>query len=85
MAVPAEPTNWEDPCAVLAWLRPAYYRMLAGGSEVEVRFGEEWVKYGQGNSSECASLILRLEGECAKKQGRAPRRFAARLGAYRGW
>lgn len=75
--------DWNDPCAALAALKPAYYQAMAGGVILEVRFGTEWTKYSPANFDKLEALILRLEASCAKAKGERPKRFAFRLGAYR--
>jgi hypothetical protein len=67
--------NWSDPCAILAWLRPQYYRIAAGLQTTKVRFrhgdGEREVMFSQGNLKSLEELMSRLEADCA---GRGRRR-----------
>lgn len=66
-----------DPCALLGVLRPAYFKMLAGETEAEIRHGETSIRLNvyATNLTELRSVIERLEAECAAKQGRR-RRYA---------
>jgi gpW len=82
--MPTLDPDWSDPCAVLAWLRPRYYALAAGGQTVLVRYGEREVRYAPGNPGDAdklAALIRQLEADCAVKQGaRTGRRRAFTFG-----
>lgn len=66
--MPADP-DWTDPCAVLTWLRPQYYRVAAGAAEVEIEYAGRRTKYAAANIGALASLMSQLEAECARRQG----------------
>lgn len=65
MAAPAP--DWNDPCAILAWLTPQYYRVVAGLAVVEIRHGDTTTSYGQANADKLTALMQRLRTECAAK------------------
>ena len=68
--------DWTDPCAVLEWLRPHYYKVHAGRQTVTITHGGTTTTYSQANKSELASLFRQLQSECAAKQGSGGRRRA---------
>lgn len=72
--------DWTDPCAVLAWLRPQYYKAMAGGHVISVRHGDTQTTFDQSNLPQLASLMRQLESDCAKKQGTSARRRAFTAG-----
>jgi hypothetical protein len=60
--------DWNDPCAVLAWITPQYYRLVAGQTTIEVRYGDHaTVRYSQANVDKLDALMQRLRTECARK------------------
>lgn len=61
--------DWTDPCAVLAWLRPQYYKVVAGLATVTTQHGDTTLTFGQANKDGLATLMRQLESECAKAQG----------------
>jgi hypothetical protein len=61
--------DWTNPCAVLEWLRPQYYKVMAGLAEVTTQDGDTSVTYTQANKAELGSLMRQLESECAKRNG----------------
>lgn len=61
--------NWEDPCAVLAWLRPQYYKVVAGAAVVTLQHGDRQTTYSQANKEELGRVFRQLESECAAAQG----------------
>jgi hypothetical protein len=63
--------DWGDPCAVLAWIRPQYYKVVAGAQVVTIHDGDQQVTFSQANKNDLAALIARLEADC---QGRPRRR-----------
>lgn len=73
--------DWTDPCAVLTWLRPQYYKVAAGVSEVTLKHGDDSATFNQSSLSGLAAVMRQLESECAAKQGvRAGRRRAFTAG-----
>lgn len=77
----AEVVDWDaldysDPCALLAKLRPAYYRLLAGEAEEEIEGTDRRrLRLQRGDIKGLAAVIADLEAQCAAKSGRR-RRFA---------
>ena len=61
--------DWSDPCEVLAWLRPQYYRALSGGQAVRIAYAGRDTTYGQANIKELQALMSQLQSDCAAKQG----------------
>lgn len=77
--------DYDDPCAILAAMRPAYYRLMAGQSAQQVTYTagngtSKTVMFHRTDATRLATLITKLEAECAEKQGKARRRFAIRGG-----
>jgi hypothetical protein len=85
MAVP----DFSDPCARFAYLRDAYYQLIAGANESLIRFrgpeGEQEVRFSAGNIETLKVEVDAAEHACAVAQGRADpnRRYAIRAGAKR--
>jgi hypothetical protein len=79
----ADEIDYSDPCAVLAELRPAYYKLLAGSKAVRVSFSDRTVDYSQTNLPLLRTEIARLESECAAKSGDRPKRRALQAGTRR--
>lgn len=84
------PTDWEaldydDPCAVLAALRPAYYRLVAGSMRETVEFqagnGQtRRVTFTRTNIAALRAEVARMEIRCkAAQTGKTPR-FAVQGG-----
>lgn len=71
-----------NPCLVWPRLQEAYYQLLAGETEVRVRFREREVELARGNLELLQAEITRLKAECERKQGRRGR-YAIR-GGYSG-
>lgn len=73
--------DWTDPCAVLQWLLPQYYRVLSGQAEIRIAYKGVDTTYGQANIEALKGLKVELETECAAKTGKsAGRRRAIRFG-----
>lgn len=79
------PVDWSDPCARAAALREAYFSLLSGGQEAEIRTrtldAEEMVRFARADLNTLRSEMRRAEDECAAANG-APnpnRRFAISL------
>ncbi|MEK9754325.1 MAG: hypothetical protein VW338_14110 [Rhodospirillaceae bacterium] len=68
--------DWTDPCAVLTWLRPQYYKVAAGVSTVSVSHDGVSVSYNQASLDKLAALMRRLESDCAVASGGARKRRA---------
>ena len=80
------PVDWTDPCARAAALRDAYYRMVSGQQETEIRTrtldAEEMVRFAGGDLDALRNDLATAESEClAKMAGQpvAPKRFAISL------
>jgi hypothetical protein len=67
--------DWNDPCAVLEWLRPQAYKVIAGVHVVRLRHGDGEREFSRANSRDLGAFMRQLESECATKQGKR-RRFA---------
>jgi hypothetical protein len=61
--------DWTDPCAVLAWLLPQYYRVLSGQQEVRIVYAGRDTTFNQTNAEQLTRLKQQLETECARKNG----------------
>lgn len=73
--------DWDDPCAVAAWLKPQLYSVATGGGVVDIRHGDERVSYSQGNYQGLLSLYRSAVSDCARKSGTSAgrrRAFVAR-------
>lgn len=68
-----------NPCLVWPKLQEAYYRLLAGDTDVRVRFREREVEVAQANQKMLLQEIERLKAACERKQGRRAR-YAIRAG-----
>lgn len=82
-----DPIDYDDPCAVLAELKPAYYSLIRGEKAVSVRIATgngttKEVTYQKADVATLRGEIARLEAACAKKTGRS-RRFAIISGGCR--
>ena len=76
MAADWDALDYADPCALLATLRPAYYRLLAGEAEEEIEGTDRRrVRFQRGDLKGLAAVIADLESRCAAKSGKR-RRFA---------
>lgn len=58
-----------DPCSALAAIRPAYYRLMAGGGEQKIEFRDRAVWYQPTQVTALGALVRQLEAECAAKNG----------------
>ena len=77
------PVDWTDPCARAAALSKAYYTLLSGGAEVEIRTrtldAEEVVKLQPGNLATLRTEMQDAQDACAALQAGRPqgnKRFA---------
>lgn len=74
MAVDWENLDYDDPCALLAVLRPAYYQLLAGQRVVETQHGETRSRFEQGDVTALKALIADLTSQCQAANGGTGRR-----------
>lgn len=73
--------DWTDPCAVLAWLRPQYYKVKAGVAELRIVYKGRDTQYGAADIDALDRLYQQLQSDCAAKTGdSAGRRRAIRFG-----
>ena len=49
--------DWTDPCAVLTWLRPQYYRVAAGQQEIRIVYAGRDTQYGLSNIDQLGAVI----------------------------
>jgi hypothetical protein len=61
--------DWNDPCAIAAWLKPQLYKVAAGQGTLQVRYGEQWISYSQSNYTALLTLYNDAVSQCAKKNG----------------
>lgn len=69
----------DNPCALLPQLRAALYQLMAGQQRSEVRNGDQWLVWHQGNVAELRKEVRRLEMICGANAFQ-PR--AVRVGRY---
>ena len=78
-----------DPCAAATALRVVYYDLIAGQGAQIVTFKagssgvERSVTYHKAQPDRLLSVIRGFEDQCARSQGKRPRRFALRAGGRR--
>ena len=78
----------DNPCAMLSVLRGALYDLMTGKARSQVRFGENWLSFHNGNIKELRAEIRMLETMCLNGQpsnaGRATQvgRFNPALASY---
>lgn len=66
--------DYTDPVALLAKLRPAYYRLIAGEAEAEIEATDRRrVRFAAGNVKALAAVIADLEKKIAVAPGRRSR------------
>ncbi|MCG6115094.1 MAG: hypothetical protein MEQ84_07830 [Mesorhizobium sp.] len=70
--------DFDDPCAVAKALRKVEITIATGGGVQTTRFGEDEVRWHDGNLAHLRQLIARYEGQCAAKTGKRVR-FAKRM------
>lgn len=68
-----------NPCEIWPALQGAYYKLLAGETEVRVRFREREVELSHANLQLLQREIEQLKAACERKQGRRAR-YAIRAG-----
>jgi hypothetical protein len=83
-------TNWQDPCERAAALRSAYYQLLSGQQEAEIRTrtldAEEVVRFAPADLQKLVVELRAAEAACAAQTPGAPnpsRRFAITAGGRR--
>jgi hypothetical protein len=69
----------DDPCALLPQLRAALYQLMAGQARSQVRNGEQWLTWHQGNVKELRAEVRRLELLCSANANAGR---AIRVGPY---
>lgn len=81
--------DWSDPCARYAALRTAYYQMLSGQQEQEIRTrtldAEEVVRFAPTDLKTLEAEMYAAQGECVAQTGgiNPNRRFAITAGSCR--
>jgi hypothetical protein len=68
-----------DPCAALLVLRPAYMKLVTGGSIERVTFRDRTTTWHASDLKAFGAVIAQLESECAAKSG-TRKRFAIQAG-----
>ncbi|MEH2476194.1 hypothetical protein V1281_002636 [Nitrobacteraceae bacterium AZCC 2161] len=80
----------DNPCAALPMLRSALYDLMGGKTKSQVRFGDQWLSFHNGNVKELRAEVRRLEIICGtngqpSNAGRAVRvgpRFSPSMSGY---
>lgn len=76
MAADWDALDYSDPCALLAALRPAYYKLIAGEADFEIEGTDRRrVRFAQTDLKALAAVIRDLEVQCGARTGQR-RRFA---------
>ncbi len=81
--------DWSDPCQRFAALQKAYFALLSGEREIEIRTrtldAEELVRFERVNLDDLRVELRNAESACARANGQADpnRRFAIGLGYRR--
>jgi len=83
MAVNWTTVDWDDPCAALAVMRPAYYQLLAGAKNMTVKYGETEVRFADTEVKALGAVVTELEAKCKAKTSGQPSRFAIAAGYRR--
>ena len=65
---PSTPSMIDNPCAMLPILRGALYDLMTGKTRSQVRFGENWLSFHNGNVKELRAEIRKLETICLNGQ-----------------
>ena len=69
----------DNPCALLPQLRAALYQLMAGQQRAEIRNGDQWLRWHQGNVKELRAEVRRLELICGSSSNAGR---AVRVGPY---
>lgn len=78
----SDPVDWTDPCQRFQALSTAYYQLIAGLQEVEIKTrtldAEEMVRFSRADIQSLRAEMRSAESACAKAQGISDpnRRFA---------
>lgn len=70
MSDTVDTVDLNKPCDVLILLKRIRLRLIAGETEIRVRFGEDDVTFKPASMSNIESEIRRLQPECDKAEGR---------------
>jgi hypothetical protein len=54
----------DNPCAYLPQLRAALYTLMTGAKSSEIRDGDRWLKFHQGNVAQLRAEIRKLDQIC---------------------
>lgn len=68
--------DYDNPCAVLAVLRPIYYRLRSGQRVVEVQHQDTRTRFDQTSLKDLGEQIAQLTLECQAAQTGVSRRHA---------
>jgi hypothetical protein len=79
----------DNPCSMIPVLRGALFDLMSGKGRSQIRFGDQWLSFHNGNVKELRAEIARLEIMCSNGQpsnaGRAVRvgsRFSPSMYGY---
>lgn len=61
--------DFDDPCAVAAWLKPQLHKIAVGQQVIEIRHGDDHTIYSQANYPALLTLYRDAVAECAKASG----------------
>jgi hypothetical protein len=77
-----EPSDWDDPCIVYAWLRPKVMALRLGGAVVSVRTGaNRQTDFSPADIKAAEAMLASYAAQCAAKNGDSKnRRHAIRFG-----
>ena len=86
--MPTDPTSPTYACDMAAYLREAYFTLVAGNTEKRIVYkgpnGEREVEFSAANLSTLQRELQKWEALCVADPNK-PQRFAIRGGARRGW
>lgn len=83
MAIDWEALDYSDPVALLAKLRPVYYRLVAGEQDEEIEGTDRRrVRFQKADLPRLERLIAKLDQDVARLSGK--RRRYALVGRFRG-
>jgi hypothetical protein len=74
--------DYTDPCAICAKLKQERARRAVEGTITRVGYGDKSTEFDHLSADGLIREITYWEGECAKKTGGAPNRFAIRAGSF---
>ncbi len=61
--------DWNDPCAIAAWLKPQLHMVATGQAVVQTKYNDQFVAFSQANYSALLALYNDAVSQCAKKNG----------------